>query len=128
MGALFQVAAAAVTGSVCAVLLKKQEGELALLLAVCTCCLLLRLVLEQMGTLVALLRELVDLSGVDNALVEPLLKTVAASIVTTLTASVAKDAGQTAIAAAVQLCGSLVALCLAVPLVHAVLTLLGEML
>ncbi|MCC8098504.1 MAG: stage III sporulation protein AD [Clostridiales bacterium] len=125
---MLQVAAVAVVGSVCAVLLGKQQGELALLLGLGTCGVVLYLVLEQFSGLVALIRELVDCAEVDSDLVRPLMKTAAVAIVTMLTASVARDAGQTAIAATVQLCGSLLALCLAAPLIHAVLTLVAELL
>lgn len=89
---------------------------------------MLCLVLDQLSGLISLVRELVDYAEVDSDLVRPLMKTVAVAIVTMLTASVARDAGQTAIAATVQFCGSLLALCLAVPLVHAVLTLVAELL
>ncbi|MCD7857327.1 MAG: stage III sporulation protein AD [Clostridiales bacterium] len=125
---MLQVAAVAVVGSVCAVLLGRQQGELALLLGLGTCGVVLYLVLEQLSGLIALIRELVDCAEVDSDLVRPLMKTAAVAIVTMLTASVARDAGQTAIAATVQLCGSLLALCLAAPLVHAVLTLVAELL
>ncbi|MCD7918547.1 MAG: stage III sporulation protein AD [Clostridiales bacterium] len=125
---MLQVAAVAVVGSVCTLLLNRQQGELALLLGLGTCGVVLYLVLEQLSGLVALIRELVDCAEVDSDLVRPLMKTAAVAIVTMLTASVARDAGQTAIAATVQLCGSLLALCLAAPLVHAVLTLVAELL
>ncbi len=128
MEVMLRVAAVAVVGSVCAVLLYRQQGELALLLGLATCGVALCLVLEQLSGLIALIRELVDYAEVDSDLVRPLMKTVAVAIVTMLTASVARDAGQTAIAATVQLCGSLLALCLAVPLMHAVLTLVAELL
>lgn len=128
MEVMLQVAAVAVVGSVCAVLLGRQQGELALLLGLGTCGVVLYLVLEQLSGLIALIRELVDCAEVDSDLVRPLMKTAAVAIVTMLTASVARDAGQTAIAATVQLCGSLLALCLAAPLVHAVLTLVAELL
>ncbi|MCD8341596.1 MAG: stage III sporulation protein AD [Clostridiales bacterium] len=125
---MLQVAAVAVVGSVCTLLLNRQQGELALLLGLGTCGVVLYLVLEQLSDLIALIRELVDFAEVDSDLVRPLMKTAAVAIVTMLTASVARDAGQTAIAATVQLCGSLLALCLAAPLVHAVLALVAELL
>ncbi|MCD8368559.1 MAG: stage III sporulation protein AD [Clostridiales bacterium] len=125
---MLQVAAVAVVGSVCTLLLNRQQGELALLLGLGACGVVLYLVLEQLSDLIALIRELVDFAEVDSDLVRPLMKTAAVAIVTLLTTSVARDAGQTAIAATVQLCGSLLALCLAAPLVHAVLTLVAELL
>lgn len=128
MEVMLQVAAVAVVGSVCTLLLNRQQGELALLLGLGTCGVVLYLVLEQLSDLIALIRELVDFAEVDSDLVRPLMKTAAVAIVTMLTASVARDAGQTAIAATVQLCGSLLALCLAAPLVHAVLALVAELL
>jgi stage III sporulation protein AD len=128
MEVMMRVAAVAVVGSLCALLLKKQTAELALVLALCTCGVILYLVLTQMGQVLALLRRLVDLAQIDQTLVEPLLKTVAVAIITTLTAAVAKDGGQSAVAVAVELAGSFVALLLGAPLVYAVLSLLEGLL
>lgn len=128
MEVIVRVAAVAVTASVCAVLLRRQAGELAVLLAVGACAVVMWMVLSQLTALVALLRRLMDAAQVDSALVEPLFKTVAVSIVTAVTAGVARDAGQSSIATVVQFAGALVALCLAAPLVEAALRLLEGML
>lgn len=128
MEVVFRVAAVAVTASVFTVLLRREAGELSLLLAVTACAVVLGMVFSQLSGLMALLRRLMDAAEVDSALVEPLLKTVAVSIVTAVTAGVARDAGQSSIATVVQLAGSLVALCLAVPLIEAALHLVEELL
>ncbi|MCD8127359.1 MAG: hypothetical protein LUD82_07915, partial [Clostridiales bacterium] len=68
---MLQVAAVAVVGSACTLLLNRQQGELALLLGLGTCGVVLYLVLEQLSELIALIRELVDFAEVDSNLVRP---------------------------------------------------------
>lgn len=126
--AVLQAAAVAVLASVCAVLLKKESGELALLLALAACGVVVWLALRQLSGLGELLGRLTEAAGLEEALVSPLYKTAAVAAVTAITSNLARDAGQSAIATAVQLAGAIVALCLALPLAEAALTLVEELL
>ena len=68
------------------------------------------------------------LAGLDEALLEPVIKTVALSILTRLTAEVCRASGEGGLAAFVETAGTILALGAALPLARAVTSLLAEML
>lgn len=70
------------------------------------------------------LRALFDQAGLDSGHTAILLKTLAASIVTKLSADLCRDGGSQALGSAVELAGSLTALLLLLPLLEAVTALL----
>ena len=59
---------------------------------------------------------------------EPVVKTVAVSILTRVTAEVCRSAGESGTAAFVETAGTLLALLVALPLIRAVTVLMAEML
>ena len=69
-----------------------------------------------------------QLAGLDQTVVEPVFKTVVLSILTKLTSEICRSAGEGGLAAAVETAGTVLALAVTLPLVHGVLTLMGEML
>ena len=111
MGAMAKLAAVGVTAVVLSAVLRKNTPELALLLA-----------------LAAGLWILARQAGLSEALLEPVVKTVALSILTRLTAEICRSAGEGGVAAFVETAGAVLALLAALPLVRAVARLMGELL
>ena len=72
--------------------------------------------------------ELRQLAGLEPALLQPLLRTVGIGLLTQLTASVCADAGESTVARLIELCGSVLGIYTALPLLEAVLSLLRTML
>ena len=83
---------------------------------------------DSLGAAVALMEELSALAGLDEALLEPVVKTVALSILTRLTAEVCRSSGEGGLAAFVETAGTVLALVVALPLVRAVVLMMTEML
>ena len=69
-----------------------------------------------------------DFTSLQQTLVLPVLKCVAVGIVARLSADLCKDAGQSGLASAVELCGAAAALCISLPLVNTLLQTLGGLL
>ena len=128
MEVMVRLAAAGVIAVVLSAVLKKNTPELALLLALCAGLWMLALTAEGLGAVVALMDELARQAGLSEALLEPVVKTVALSILTKLTAEICKSAGEGGVAAFVETAGSVLALLAALPLVRAVAQLMGELL
>ena len=61
-------------------------------------------------------------------MLEPVVKTVALSILTKLTVEICRSAGESGVAAFVETAGAVLALLVALPLVRAVAQLIGELL
>ena len=128
MDTMARLAAGAVTAALLAAVLRKNTPELALLLILAAGVWLLAAVAGGLGAVVALIRELAGMAGVSEALLEPVVKTVALSILTKLTAEVCRSAGESGLAAFVETAGAVLALVVAIPLVRAVAVLMGELL
>ena len=128
MGAMVRLAAVGVTAVVLSAVLKKNTPELALLLVLAAGVWMLVLVADGLGAVVALMEELADQAGLSETLLEPVVKTVALSILTRLTAEICRSAGEGGVAAFVETAGTVLALLAALPLVRAVAQLMGELL
>lgn len=128
MGAMAKLAAVGVTAVVLSAVLRKNTPELALLLALAAGLWMLAMAAEGMGAVVALMEELAEQAGLSEVLLEPVMKTVALSILTRLTAEICRSAGERGVAAFVETAGGVLALLAALPLVRAVARLMGELL
>ena len=127
METLLRAAVLGVAGAVIALLLKKNAPELALALSMAVCLLAAELAMElfaQLKEIVALCREQ---TGLSPAVVEPVIKCVGVGAVTRLAADLCKDAGQGAVASAVELCGACCAMVTALPLIRALLQMIGDL-
>lgn len=128
MEAMAKLAAVGVTAVVLSAVLKKNTPELALLLALAAGLWMLAQAAAGLGAAVAQMRELAGQAGVSEVLLEPVVKTVALSILTKLTAEICRSAGEGGVAAFVETAGAALALLAALPLVRAVAQLMGELL
>lgn len=128
MTVLIKAAAVGLTGAVLCLLLKKTAPELGFLVSVAVSLMAAGLgvsLLEETAELLEMLRQEADLAP---AMVSPVLKCVGIGVVTRLSVDMCKDAGQGAVASAVELCGTACALTAALPLVRTLLSMIGEML
>ena len=128
METMAKLAAVGVTAVVLSAVLRKNTPELALLLALAAGLWMLALTAEGLGAVAALIQELADQAGLSEALLEPVVKAVALSILTRLTAEICRSAGEGGVAAFVETAGSALSLMAALPLVRAVAQMMGELL
>ena len=101
---------------------------LALLLTLAACAAMTVSIVRLAEPVVSFLSELRQLAGLEPALLQPLLRTVGIGLLTQLTASVCADAGESTVARLIELCGSVLGIYTALPLLEAVLSLLRTML
>ena len=127
MQEFLQVAVIGVVTVVFAALLKRNSGELAILLTIGACVLMGVLIVRMTEPVLTFLGKLRNLAGLDTELMTPLLKTVGIGLLTQLAASVCTDAGESAIAKLIELCGSVLAIYLALTLLEAVIDLIQSM-
>ena len=128
MEVMAKLAAVGVTAVVLSAVLKKNTPELALLLVLAAGLWMLTLAAGGLGAAAALMEELAQQAGLSEALLEPVVKTVALSILTKLTVEICRSAGEGGVAAFVETAGAVLALLAALPLVRAVAQLMGELL
>ena len=120
--------AAAVAAAALGAVLRKSAPELALLLAVAAGVWIVFAAADGLRSVAALIDELTGMAGLSEELLEPVVKTVALSVLTKVTAEVCRSAGESGLAAFVETAGAVLALAVAVPLIRAVTVLVAEML
>ncbi|MCI8677553.1 MAG: stage III sporulation protein AD [Lawsonibacter sp.] len=128
MEAMAKLAAVGVTAVVLSAVLRKNTPELALLLALAAGLWMLALTASGLGAVVELMNELAEQAGLSEVLLEPVVKTVALSILTRLTVEICRSAGEGGVAAFVETAGAVLALLAALPLIRAVAQMMGELL
>lgn len=128
MEQMIRIAAAAVCTLLVCLLLRKTNPELAALLSMAAVAVMLIAAVSMSEGLREMKALLQERFGLNETLLLPMFKCVAAAIVTRLTADLCKDASQTAAASAVELAGTLCALGLVMPLMMTMLKMLGGLL
>lgn len=122
------LAAAGMAAALCAVVVRQRAPELASLLTLAACVLLLGRTLPMLEEVRTRMADLSERTGVSPAVLQPVLKTVGLSIITKLSASLCRDSGEGSIAAALEIAGSAAAVVVALPLLDMVLALVMELL
>lgn len=127
MEQVFQITAICVIGALLAVVVKRGSPELALLLTLGAAVAVLLFLVGALKELMTFLSELGERSGVSRQLFLPLYKTVGIALVVKVGGELCRDAGESALAAVVEMAGAICALLVALPLLRAVLSLLLEL-
>ena len=121
MGSMGEIAALAVAAALCALVVKREAGGVALVLGLAAGAVILGQVLGAAEAVRALMDELGERAGLSPAVLDPVIKTVGIAILTRISSEVCRDAGESGIAAAVETAGAVLALWIALPLLRAVL-------
>ena len=123
-----RIAAAAVAAAALGAVLRKSAPELALLLAEAAGVWIVFAAADGLRSVAALIDELTGMAGLSEELLEPVVKTVALSVLTKVTAEVCRSAGESGLAAFVETAGTILALAVSLPLVGGVLKMMEGML
>ena len=123
MELLLKVFALCVITAAVASLLRRNEGELALLLALCAAACAAALLIAAGEPLAALLRTLADKTGLSGAVFTPLWKVLAIALTVRVGGAICRDAAQGALASVLETAGAVSALTAAAPLLLAVVEL-----
>ena len=119
-----RAAALCVTAALLALVVRQGSPPLGLLLSLGTAAAVLALLTEPVGELFALFRELGARSGLSDPALGTLCKTLGIAVVVRTGGSLCRDAGESAMAAAVETAGAVCTLIAALPLLRSVLDLL----
>jgi len=124
MQSLLQIAVIGLLAVIFTSLLRKNNKELAIVLSLSVCAVIGVLLVQLAEPVVDFLKKLRNISGLDEALMQPLLKTVGIGLLTQISANVCADAGENAIAKLIEVCGGVLALYVSIPLLEAVLEMM----
>ncbi len=125
MELMLKASAAALLALLAGLIVRRSNPELAALLSISAILVILIGVIGMSNGLQELQNLLRDDFGLELSAVLPMVKCLAAAIVTKLTADICRDNAQSAAASAIELAGSFTALGIVLPLVFSVLRIIG---
>ena len=127
MDTALKIIAVCLTGAVLSMILRKNCPEFAFCVAVGCCVMAVLAAAELISPVVTFLHKLQQMTGLSDALLSPLLKTVAIGLLTQIAGGFCADAGEQSLSKAVELSGTLLALFTALPLANAVLQMIQSL-
>ena len=126
MEEVFRITALCLTAALLVVVVKRGSGERAMLVTLAAVTAVLLGLARELGALADFLRRLGQRSSLPEELFHPLYKTLGIALVVRAGSALCRDAGESALAAALEMAGAVCALVVALPLLQAVLELLME--
>ncbi len=126
--AIFQLIGIALVTATAALVLKSVKPELAFVVTVAGGIVMLLSVFELFRESFSLLGEIAEQTGIDASLVKIILKMIGIGYLVEFSAGVLCDFGQNSVADKLVLCGKVVILVLAIPIIESVLSLVGQLL
>lgn len=128
MDTVFRCSGAAMIAVVLILTIRRQNGEMALILSVMTCCMLLIAGLKLLQPVFAFLRRLQNIGQLDADMTAILLKSVGISLLSEIAGLICKDSGNEATGKALGVICTAAILYLALPVFDALLTILESVL
>ncbi|BCV25129.1 stage III sporulation protein AD [Gelria sp. Kuro-4] len=113
----------AIIATLLALLIRRDRPELALLLALTAAALIFLFAVTRLAGVISVLEGLAQRTGINRQYFSLLLKIIAIAYIAEFGAQVCRDAGQEAVAGAVEVAGKILVLVLSVPILIAVFDL-----
>ena len=121
-----KVIALGLIGTIFSVLLKKENPQIAMLTASATGILIFLMLCSPLGELISLLRETAEQAGVGEGYFGIVLKVIGIAYLTQFGAQLCADAGESAIAAKIEMAGKVLMMAAAAPVLTGLLeTVIG---
>ena len=122
-----KVIALGLIGTIFSVLLKKENPQIAMLAAAVTGILIFLMLCSPLGELISLLRETAEQAGVGEGYFGIVLKVIGIAYLTQFGAQLCCDAGESAIAAKIELAGKVLMMAAAAPVLTGLLETVIEL-
>jgi stage III sporulation protein AD len=117
---LLSIAGVAIVGLLVAALIRQVVPEMATLFTLALGVVLFALIIDSLGQAIESLEGIADRAGVQRGHVRTVLKVIGVSYIASFAAQMCKDAGESALAAKVELAGKVVILLAALPVFRAI--------
>ncbi len=126
MERFLQVAAGAFVAVILGITIGKQSKDMAQVLSIAVCSMVLGAVLIFLEPVIQFVCELQVLGQLDNEMMEVLLKAVGVGLIAEISALICTDCGNAALGKAIQILATATVLWLALPLMHSLMEMIEQ--
>ncbi len=124
---IVRVIGVALVGAICVIVLKNTQSSFAMLASIATGIIVLIISLNSLGDVILAFQEIVDRTGIDNALFACLLKIVGVGYLTEFSVSICNDFECASIGKKLAFAGKIAIFLMAVPIVKALIDLVAKL-
>lgn len=128
MDKFYAATAAILLTAVLVLVVRKQNGEMGMLLGLCGCCMALAVAFGFLSPILSFMKRLQQLASLDGNMLQILLKVTAVAFTAEIAGAVCADAGNAALGKSLQLLSAVVILYLSLPMLESLLELLERIL
>lgn len=128
MSIFIKVSAGILITAILSLVLSKHRGDISLLLTVCACCMVVAAAFSYLSPVLDFLRRLIEVGKLNQELLDVLLKTVGIGLISQIAGFICADAGNQSLSKALQIITTAVILCIAVPVLEEMLSLIENVL
>ncbi len=128
MALFIKALAVSLVAAVLVMALEKQGKDMAILLTIAACCMVISVGISYLRPVVTFLSELQEIGGLNEGMTAVLFKTLGVGILTEVAAMVCSDAGNASLAKGVHFLGSMGVLWLALPIFAGLVELIQSIL
>src|SRR5690625_4777080 len=121
---IVQIVLIGVISALLYIVLKDIYPSFAFMITIIASILILFLVIQQVGIIIQLLKNLADKAMISSFYLETILKIIGIAYITELGANLTRDAGLSSVASKIELAGKIFILLLAIPIISAVVELI----
>lgn len=125
---ILKIVALALTGVLLAALMKSVNKEISIYIILATVIILFLTIIDRLADIFLFLEGIYDNVTYGRTFFPVILKVLAVAYITDFTAQLCKDAGETTIGSKVELAGKVIIFYLAMPILTAILELIGSLL
>ncbi len=128
MGPFLQIVAGILLTAVLGIVLSRQSKDMAMLLTLAACCMMLIAVVGYLEPVMAFLKELEALGGMDGEMVLILLKALGIGLLGQIASLVCSDCGNSALGKGIEMLAAATVLWLALPMLRGLVELIQKLL
>ena len=128
MDVFWKITAGILLATILTLVVSKQAADISLLVTVFTCCMAMCAAMQYLKPIIDFTQRLVRLGDLDHELLTILLKVTGIGLTSQVIALICTDAGSHSLAKALQIVTTIVILCLCIPLLEQMLSLIETML
>ena len=125
---ILKIVVIALTGVILAALLKSVNKEISIYIILATVIILFLTIIDRLAEIFLFLEDIYDNVTYGRTFFPVILKVLAVAYITDFTAQLCKDAGESSIGSKVELAGKIIIFYLAMPILTAILELIGSLL
>lgn len=118
---IIQVVGLGLLATILVLVVKEQKPMFAFLISIFAGIIIFLFLIEKIGSVIHVLENLADRSGIEPIYVKTILKMVGIAYIAEFGAQIVRDAGQNGVAAKIELAGKLFIMVLAIPIISVII-------